>query len=119
MNGVSVPPPVLVGAGGALGAVLRWRVGAVVDADGYPASTLLVNSLGTFALAALTLAGASVDAALLFGTGACGAFTTFSSFSVDVVRLVEDERLRAAAFHAAGNLAGAALAVAFAWLLVA
>ena len=113
-----VPPPLLVGLGGALGAVLRWSVGEVVQVEGYPASTLLVNVLGTFALAALTFAGASEDAMLLFGTGACGAFTTFSSFSVDVVGLVENERFGAAAFHALGTLAGAGVAIWLAWLLV-
>ncbi|MDH5019300.1 fluoride efflux transporter FluC [Halobacterium rubrum] len=118
MTSVPVPPSVLVGVGGALGAVLRWGVGEAVRMERYPASTLVVNVLGTFALAALTFAGASEDAALLFGTGACGAFTTFSSFSVDVVGLVEDARFGAAAFHAVGNLAGAALAIALAWLLV-
>jgi len=114
-----VPPALLVGLGGALGAVLRWSVGESVRVEGYPASTLVVNVLGTFALAALTFAGAGEDAMLLFGTGACGAFTTFSSFSVDVVGLVDNERFGAAALHALGNLAGAALAIVLAWLLVA
>jgi len=112
-----LPPALLVGAGGALGAVLRWAVGAVVRVEGYPASTLAVNVLGSFALAALTFAGAGDDAMLLFGTGACGAFTTFSSFSVDVVGLAEHERFGAAAVHALGNLAGAGAAVWTAWLL--
>jgi len=114
---VPVPPAFLVGLGGALGAVLRWRVGEAVQVEGYPASTLAVNVTGTFALAALTFAGAGEDAMLLFGTGACGAFTTFSSFSVDVVGLVENDRYGTAAFHALGNLAGAGAAIGLAWLL--
>jgi len=113
-----LPPTLLVGLGGALGAVLRWGVGEAVRVEGYPASTLVVNVVGTFALAALTFAGAVDDLLLLFGTGACGAFTTFSSFSVDVVGLVEDERFGAAVFHALGNLVGAGLAIALAWVLV-
>ena len=115
---IPLPATVLVGLGGALGAVLRWSVGEAIRVEGYPASTLAVNVLGTFALAALTFAGAGEDAMLLFGTGACGAFTTFSSFSVDVVGLVENDRYGAAAFHALGNLAGAGLAIGLAWLLV-
>jgi CrcB protein len=118
VTALPVPPTVLVGVGGALGAVLRWAAGEAVQTEGYPASTLVVNVLGTFALAALTFAGAGEDAVLLFGTGACGAFTTFSSFSVDVVGLVEDERPGAAAAHALGNLLGAGGAIALAWLLV-
>jgi CrcB protein len=77
-----------------------------------------VNVLGSFALAALTFAGAGDDATLLFGTGVCGAFTTFSSFSVDVVGLAENERFGAAAVHALGNLGGAGLAIGLAWVLV-
>jgi len=115
---LSLPSPMLVGAGGALGAVLRFAVGELAQTDDYPASTLVVNVVGSFALAALTFAGASDDAMLLFGTGACGAFTTFSSFSVDVVGLVENERFGAAAFHALGNLVGAGVAIGLAWLLV-
>ncbi|CQH60583.1 putative fluoride ion transport protein CrcB [Halobacterium hubeiense] len=115
---LSLPSPMLVGLGGALGAVLRFAVGELVQTEDYPASTLVVNVVGSFALAALTFAGASDDAMLLLGTGACGAFTTFSSFSVDVVGLVEDKRFGAAAFHALGNLIGAGVAIGLAWLLV-
>jgi CrcB protein len=107
----------LVGAGGALGAMLRHAVYEFVQVEGYPASTLVVNVVGSFALAALTFASAGTDAMLLLGTGACGAFTTFSSFSVDVVGLVENGRFGAAAGHALGNLIGAGLAIGLAWAL--
>ncbi|WP_232686379.1 fluoride efflux transporter CrcB [Halobacterium zhouii] len=110
-------PAHLVGTGGAIGAVLRYGVGEFVDVEGYPAGTLVVNVLGTFALALLTFANAGADAMLLLGTGVCGSFTTFSSFSVDVVGLAENERYAAAAFHALGNLMGAAVAIGLAWLL--
>ncbi|MCF2166177.1 fluoride efflux transporter FluC [Halobacterium salinarum] len=119
MTGAVVPPAVLVAAGGALGAVLRWRVVAATPTTEYPAGTLVVNVVGSFVLAALTFAAADADTMLLFGTGACGAFTTFASFSVDVVALVDADRPVAAAGHALGNLLGAGLAVALAWLLVA
>ncbi|WP_336036394.1 fluoride efflux transporter FluC [Halobacterium yunchengense] len=118
MVAFSLPAPLLVGLGGAAGALLRHAVYETLAVEGYPAATLVVNVAGSFALAALAFAGVGGDAALLFGTGACGAFTTFSSFTVDVVGLVENERWRAAAFHAAGNLLGAGLAVALAWLVV-
>ena len=113
-----LPAAHLVGTGGAIGAVLRHAVDEYVQVEGYPASTLVVNVVGTFVLAAVTFAGASDDVVLLVGTGACGAFTTFSSFSVDVVGLVENERFGAAAFHALGNLVGAGLAIALAGLLL-
>lgn len=118
MTVLPLPPVLLVGVGGAVGAVLRHAVGEFVQVEGYPASTLAVNVLGTFVLAAITFAGATDDVLLLVGTGACGAFTTFSSFSVDVVGLVDNGRVAAAALHALGNLAGAGLAIGLAWLLV-
>ena len=113
-----LPPAHLVGTGGALGAILRYSVEQYVGVEGYPASTLIVNILGTFALALLTFLNADNDAMLLLGTGVCGSFTTFSSFSVDVVALVENERYAVAALHALGNLLGAGLAIGLAWLLV-
>lgn len=115
---LSLPAAHLVGTGGAVGAVLRYAVGEYVQVEGYPASTLVVNVVGTFVLAAVTFAGAGDDVLLFVGTGACGAFTTFSSFSVDVVGLAENERWGAAAFHALGNLVGAGVAIGLAWLLV-
>jgi CrcB protein len=113
-----LPPAHLVGTGGAIGAMLRWAVGEYVRVEGYPASTLVVNVVGTFVLALLTVLAPGEDVMHLVGTGACGAFTTFSSFSADVVGLVENERYAVAAAHALGNLAGAGAAIALAWLLV-
>jgi CrcB protein len=112
-----LPPVHLVGTGGAIGAVLRYAVEEHVRVEGYPASTFVVNVAGTFALALLTFLNAGNDAMLLFGTGVCGSFTTFSSFSVDVVGLVENERYAVAAVHALGNLVGAGAAIGLAWLL--
>lgn len=114
------PPAVLVGLGGALGATLRYAVGeALADADApVPASTLAVNTLGTFVLGLLTFAGAGDDALLLLGTGTCGAFTTFSSFSVETVRAWADGDRALAAGYALGTLALASGALGAAWLLV-
>ncbi|WP_053949019.1 fluoride efflux transporter CrcB [Halolamina sediminis] len=111
------PAPILVGLGGALGASLRYAVGeALADADApFPASTLAVNTLGTFALGLLTVAGAGDDALLLLGTGTCGAFTTFSSFSVETVRAWEDGDRLLAVGYALGTLALAGVALGFAW----
>ena len=118
MTDFPLPTAYLVGIGGTIGAVLRHLAGEYVQVEGYPASTLVVNVLGTFVLATVTFTGASDDVLLLVGTGACGAFTTFSSFSVDIVGLAENERWGAAAFHALGNLIGAGLAIGLAWVVV-
>jgi CrcB protein len=126
----SLPASVLVGLGGAVGAVLRYGVGEALAGtssagEGSPlaeapfsASTLAVNTLGTFALGLLTVAGAGRGWLLLFGTGTCGAFTTFSSFSVETVRTWEDGDRAVAVGYAGGTLVLAAAAFGLAWLLV-
>jgi CrcB protein len=77
-----------------------------------------VNVIGSFVLGAATFAGPGPDTLLFVGTGACGSFTTFSSFSFDTVRLWETgDRVRAAAY-AAANLLGALAAIGLAWLVV-
>ncbi|WP_435100093.1 fluoride efflux transporter CrcB [Halarchaeum sp. P4] len=108
----------LVGLGGALGALARTAVGESVDAAAFPLSTFVVNVAGSFLLALLTFAGVEGDAALLLGTGVCGAFTTFSSFAVETVQLWEDGDPVRAALNAAGNLVGAGVAIGVAWLVV-
>ncbi|MFC7081493.1 fluoride efflux transporter FluC [Halorussus caseinilyticus] len=103
-------PFLLVGAGGVLGALSRFAVGSRIPDR--QRDTLAVNVLGSFALGALT-AGLAADAALLtlFGTGFCGAFTTFSSFAVETVELYESGARQEAIGNAALNLVGALLAV--------
>lgn len=81
-----------MGAGGALGAVLRWGLElAVPTTAGWPWGTLLVNVLGCAAMAGLLLVGehrsypAWVRPGL--GTGLLGGFTTFSTYAVQVAVL--------------------------------
>ena len=109
----------LVGFGGVLGALSRFAVGSwIADRQ---RDTLAVNVLGSFALGALT-AGLAQNAALLtlFGTGFCGAFTTFSSFAVETVELYESGARSRAVANAAVNLVGALLAVGLGgWLATA
>lgn len=102
-----VDPTHLVALGGIVGAVLRHLVSEAVEVDAFPAGTLLVNVLGSLVLAVVTVSGASTEATLAIGVGACGSFTTFSSFSYDVVRLWETGRRRVAVGYAAANLLGA------------
>ncbi len=109
----------LVAAGGAVGAVLRHAVYLAVEGDaGVPRATLLVNVAGSFVLGAL-VAGATVDAVVFLGVGVCGAFTTFSTFSVETVDALEAGDYRVAVGNAAINLAGALGAIGLAWTLVA
>ncbi|MFB6091256.1 MAG: CrcB family protein [Halobellus sp.] len=105
-----VPIPLLVGLGGAAGALARY--GVDVALDGGRRSTFAVNVLGSVALGAL-VASASPEATLaLAGTGFCGAFTTFSSFAVNVAEALSAERIRLAVVDAVGTLAAALLGAA-------
>jgi len=101
----------LVGCGGVLGALARHTVAVRLDASTYPAATVAVNVLGSFLLAVVTFAGSPTGVRLLVGVGACGSFTTFSSFAVETVQLWTDGRRRLAVIDAAGTLLGALAAV--------
>jgi CrcB protein len=114
---VELDPAHVVGAGGSLGAVLRYLVGQRVEVSWFPVATLVVNVLGSFVLGFVTFLGMDSELLLFVGTGACGSFTTFSSFSFETVQLWEaGERVRAVA-NALANLLGSLLALGLAWLL--
>jgi CrcB protein len=115
----ALPPTLLVGFGGALGAVLRYGISARLPTKPLDAGTLTVNTLGTFLLAVVVLSAADTRTALLVGTGLCGAFTTFSSFAVDTVDAWTGGQRWRALLTAAANLAGAGLAFVAAWLVLA
>ncbi|MFB6165557.1 MAG: fluoride efflux transporter CrcB [Haloarculaceae archaeon] len=115
---ISIDPAHLVGTGGAVGALARHYVSDLVDVDGFPTGTFAVNVLGSFALALFTFLNLQHSALLFLGTGACGSFTTFSSFSFETVRLFETGERWRAIVNAGGNLAGAGVAIGLAWLLV-
>lgn len=91
-----IEPGHLVGTGGAIGAILRHYVGVWLGHERFPFGTFSVNVGGSFVLGLVTFAGLSTDVALLVGAGACGSFTTYSSFSFETIRLWETgDRLRA------------------------
>jgi len=116
---VSIEPAHLVGTGGAIGALCRHYLGSADDVEGVPMGTPSVNSVGSFVLALVTFASLDTDLLLFIGTGACGSFTTFSSFSFDTVHLWESgDRLRAGV-NATANLVGAMAAIGLAWGVVA
>jgi len=112
--------PLLVAVGGAAGAVLRHAVFLAVERGAaVPRATLAVNVLGSFVLGVLVAADPAADAALFVGVGLCGAFTTFSTFSVETVDAMIAGRYRVAAANATLNLVGALLAIGLAGVLVA
>ena len=113
MTGVTV---VLLSLAGALGAVGRLVVDGAARArwPRFPAGLLLVNVTGSLLLGLVTglvlFHGAAADLRLVVGTGFCGGWTTFSTASVDTVRLLQERRPVAAALNGAGSLALTVLA---------
>jgi fluoride exporter len=96
----------------AAGAPLRYVVDQAVQhrwPGAFPAGTLTVNLSGSLLLGLLTgLAahhGLSPQAITVLGTGLLGAYTTFSTFSYETVRLLEDGAVVEAALTVAGSLA--------------
>ncbi|MEM7060620.1 MAG: CrcB family protein [Pseudomonadota bacterium] len=109
----------LVAAGGAIGAVLRFlSVGSIGRAVGEIAvGTLLVNVMGSFlmGLCAVLMLEKTPEAisrlAPFLMTGLFGGFTTFSAFSLDAFRFYEDGRLVAAAGYVGGSVVLSILAL--------
>jgi CrcB protein len=110
----------LVAVAGGLGAVARFVLDGVVRdvaQTRYPLATLVVNLTGSLLLGlvlGLTLAQALPERwHVLLGAGFLGGYTTFSTASVETVRLVQERRAAAALLHALGMLlASVALAAA-------
>jgi CrcB protein len=75
----------------ASGSLLRAEAGRRFNQPGgWPGGTLLVNVVGSFLLGLLS--GVHPPTSTVLGVAGLGAFTTFSSFSRDVVALVEERR---------------------------
>ena len=104
----------LVIAGAAIGAPLRYLSDRAIQSrhdSVFPWGTLTVNVFGSLILGlltgAVTAGGASPQVQLAVGTGFCGALTTYSTFSYETLRLLEDDaRLYAAANVVASIVAG-------------
>jgi len=112
--------------GGALGTAARYIVTTVVQSrvtTTFPVGTWLINVSGSILLGFLMRYGlerstASPEIRLLLTTGFCGGYTTFSTFSYETARLMEDGDWRQSALYIvasftvalAGTFAGFALA---------
>jgi fluoride exporter len=114
---------VWIGIAGALGALARYGLGAAVNQrfPNFPWGTLVINVTGSFALGLVfvvlterTTASPEMRSALTIGF--LGAYTTFSTFSLETVRLIEDGAMVAAAINVVGNVA---LGLTAAWAGVA
>lgn len=103
----------LVIGGAAVGAPLRYLSDRAVQVRHdtiFPWGTFAVNVVGSLILGVLTgaiiVGGASQQVQLVLGTGFCGALTTYSTFTYETLRLLEDD----ARFFAAANVVASIVA---------
>lgn len=115
---------VAVSLAGGIGAALRFVVDGAVRGRApasFPYGTLIVNLSGSLVLgllAGLTLGRVlPPEWQLVVGTGLLGGYTTFSTASVETVRLVEERRWAAALMNGLGMLLGCVLAAWVGYLI--
>jgi fluoride exporter len=87
----------MVGIAGAVGALLRYIIGALIPSTyfmGFPVSTLGINLFGCFGLSCFYTWVTGYDQfpdwlRITIATGLIGSFTTFSTFNIELIQLVE------------------------------
>ena len=89
---------IAVAVGGALGSLFRYGLSLLANQPGLPLGTWLANVLGSFLIGLLSVWGKekgilSPELYLLFATGVMGGFTTFSTFSLEVVSFWGDGQI--------------------------
>lgn len=106
----------LVGVAGAAGALLRYQIGHSVGPRSFPWVTLAINLLGSFLLGLLAKLAADRgwpdNTTLPLGVGFLGAFTTFSTFSVETQAMLRTGRFTAAGAYIVASVLGGIAAAA-------
>ncbi|HJA36917.1 MAG TPA: fluoride efflux transporter CrcB [Firmicutes bacterium] len=105
-----------VAFGGALGAMGRYAISLIPTKTEFPVLTLLTNLLGALLIGAITGIVAkndriSANAILFWKTGVCGGFTTFSTFSLEALALLEKKAYFLGALYIALSVAGCMIGV--------
>ena len=110
-------------AGGAVGALLRVWLGEnfAGSASAWPWVTFTINVTGSFALAYFATRlqerlPQSTYRHPLLGTGFCGAYTTFSTMQVEILKMLDHDRYGLAAGYAVASVTAGYLAI---WLATA
>ena len=111
----------LVAAGGAIGAVVRYLVGLWLPSEPFPWTTLTVNLVGSMILGALACAAVShqvisEDLMLFLGIGILGAFTTLSTYSVESIKLYQDAEWAALGGYVLATSIGGPLLALLSWI---
>jgi CrcB protein len=110
----------VVSAGGAIGALARWGIASLLPArtGGFPWATFITNAAGCLLIGALMVLVTEVwnGRRLIrpfLGVGVLGGFTTFSTYVVDIQRLLAEREAATALGYLAGTMA---VALAATWV---
>ncbi|MEO6453162.1 MAG: fluoride efflux transporter CrcB [Ginsengibacter sp.] len=86
----------LVGAGGAIGSIVRYAASLLIGSRMFPFATFIVNVAGSLLigiLLGLSIKNNIADYGWKFlAIGICGGFTTFSAFSLEGFKLLQEQR---------------------------
>ncbi|MCL2542172.1 MAG: fluoride efflux transporter CrcB [Nocardioidaceae bacterium] len=110
----------LVIVGGAVGAPVRYLADVLVQSRHrapFPWGTYVINMAGSFVLGLVAGASPAAWVTTLIGTGFCGALTTYSTYSFETVRLLEERKAPVAATYVVLSVAVGLLAVSLGWWL--
>jgi fluoride exporter len=107
----------LVGAGGAIGSMLRYTGNLLQHSKSFPVATFLINIAGSFVIGVVMgwclKNEPSSNWKLFLATGICGGFTTFSAFSYENLLLLQNGKVFLSLLYITGSVL---LGIAAAWL---
>ena len=113
-------PVLLVAIGGALGAVARFGVATGFArrlGTGWPWGTLFINLTGCFIIAVLTARLTNPNLRYMLPVGFVGAYTTFSTYEYETMRLVQlGQPMGALVYVLTSNLLGFGAVLLGSWL---
>lgn len=104
-----------VGLGGAIGSIFRYTLSLLPIKSSFPILTLITNLLGAFIIGVVVglfeKQYLSSQIHLFLKTGLCGGFTTFSTFSLETLTLLENDMIFIAIVYAFISVVGCIMGV--------
>lgn len=108
----------IIALGGGIGATLRYGVQQIIARFSLPNnwSTIIVNLFGSFLLGVASKWATESNILLTFLTiGILGAFTTFSTFAFDIIKLIDNKKWSTVMVYLSFSLFGGLFAFFCGW----